>query len=267
MILLPQTPQDKAEEIVERIVNNAEDYKVDDEIPLSIAAGSAGKSSVDEDIYEVLDRAENRMYVNKLSSKNSSRSSFLTSFLDALKEKSSENEEHFINVERYSCLLAEKIGLSKKKAGELASLALFHDIGKVIIPEKILNKKRKLTYEEWVLVKQHSDSGYRIISSVGEFENLAEPILYHHEWWDGSGYPEGIAGEDIPLLARIISVVDAFDVMTSGRPYKEKMSCQEALEELQNCSGTQFDPKLVEKFIEVVKCPDIVLENIDKTKN
>jgi diguanylate cyclase (GGDEF)-like protein/PAS domain S-box-containing protein len=263
VILLPQTPQDKAEEIVERIINNAEDYKVDDEIPLSIAAGSAGKSSVDEDIYEVLDRAENRMYVNKLSSKNSSRSSFLTSFLDALKEKSSENEEHFINVERYSCLLAEKIGLSKKKAGELASLALFHDIGKVIIPEKILNKKGKLTYEEWVLVKQHSDSGYRIISSVGEFENLAEPILYHHEWWDGSGYPEGIAGEDIPLLARIISVVDAFDVMTSGRPYKEKMSCQEALEELQNCSGTQFDPKLVEKFIEVVKCPDIVLENID----
>jgi diguanylate cyclase (GGDEF)-like protein/PAS domain S-box-containing protein len=263
VVLLPQTPQHKAEEIVERIINNAEDYKVDNEIPLSIAAGTAGKNSVDEDIYEVLDRAENRMYVNKLSSKNSSRSSFLTSFLDALKEKSNEDEEHFINVERYSTLLAEKIGLSEKKKTELSSLALFHDIGKVVIPEETLNKSGKLTDEEWTLVKQHSDSGYRIISSVGEFENLAEPILFHHEWWDGSGYPEGLAGEDIPLLSRIIAVVDAFDVMTSGRPYKEKMSCEEALKELKNCSGTQFDPQLVDRFIEIIQCSDIVLENID----
>ncbi len=267
VILLPQTPQNQAEEIVERIVSNAKEYKVNDEIPLSIAAGSAGKSSVDEDIYEVLDRAENRMYVNKLSSKNSSRSSFLTSFLDALKDKSNENEEHFINVERYSSLLAKKIGLSKKKIGEIASLALFHDIGKVIIPEKILNKKGELTDEEWVLIKQHSDSGYRIISSVGEFENLAEPILYHHEWWDGSGYPEGIAGEDIPLFARIISLVDAFDVMTSGRPYKEKMSCQEALEELQNYAGTQFDPQLVKEFVEIINCSDFNINKTDKKKN
>ena len=130
-------------------------------------------------------------------------------------------------------------------------LATLHDIGKVNIAEEVLTKPDKLTEEEWKEIKQHPEKGYSIAKSIEEFTPIAESILAHHERWNGDGYPQGLVGEEIPLLARIISIIDAYDVMTNGRPYQEPKSKEEALKELQNCAGSQFDPELVEKFVEI----------------
>ena len=117
-----------------------------------------------------------------------------------------------------------------------------------MVDEKILNKPSKLTEEEWIEMKKHPESGSRILASANEFSELAHYILYHHERWDGKGYPQGIKGEDNPIQSRIISVADAYDAMTSTRTYKNPSSKEDAIIELKRCSGTQFDPRIVEVY-------------------
>jgi HD-GYP domain-containing protein (c-di-GMP phosphodiesterase class II) len=112
-------------------------------------------------------------------------------------------------------------------------------------------KADKLTPEEWDIMKKHSEIGYNITQSIPELTHISQKILYHHEWWNGEGYPDGLAGEEIPLLSRIIAVVDAYDVMISGRSYKRPFTPQEALQELKNFSGTHFEPHLVNIFIDI----------------
>jgi HD-GYP domain-containing protein (c-di-GMP phosphodiesterase class II) len=136
---------------------------------------------------------------------------------------------------------------------ELALLALLHDIGKVVIPPQILAKPERLSPEEWETVKRHPQNGYRIATSSSEILLIAEAILTHHEHWDGSGYPRGLKGEEIPILARILAIVDAYDVMTEGRPYQSAISHQAALTELQRCAGSQFDPGLVQVFCQMAE--------------
>jgi len=135
---------------------------------------------------------------------------------------------------------------------DLSLLSSLHDIGKIAITEEILLKKTRLTEEEWEAIKKHPVIGSNIAKSTTQIAHVADGILYHHEWWDGSGYPKGLKGENIPIEARIISIVDAYDVMRNGRPYKRKMSKTEAVMELKRCSGTQFDPNLVEIFLSKV---------------
>jgi diguanylate cyclase (GGDEF)-like protein/PAS domain S-box-containing protein len=148
--------------------------------------------------------------------------------------------------------IAQKIGkargLSEKELANLYAASLLHDVGKVGVPDAILTKPGALTAEEWVAIKKHSAEGARIVGYVRGLGALVPVILHHHEWYDGTGYPDGLKGEDIPLAARIISVADAYDTMTTARPYREVVSHQEASEELRRCSGTQFDPDLVEAF-------------------
>jgi diguanylate cyclase (GGDEF)-like protein len=143
-------------------------------------------------------------------------------------------------------------GLSEKELANLYAASLLHDVGKVGVPDAILTKPGALTAEEWVAIKKHSAEGARIVGYVRGLGVLVPVILHHHEWYDGTGYPDGLRGEDIPLAARIISVADAYDTMTTARPYREIVSHQEAVEELRRCSGTQFDPKLVEAFCRVM---------------
>ena len=135
---------------------------------------------------------------------------------------------------------------------ELALLGILHDIGKIAIPEVILLKPDKLTNEEWEVMKTHTEIGYRIAASSPELAHIADEILCHHERYDGTGYPQGLVGKDIPKLSRLLSIADSFDVMTHDRVYKKAMSFANAVEELKSCSGKQFDPEMVEAFLKLL---------------
>ncbi|MBE3089361.1 MAG: HD-GYP domain-containing protein, partial [Actinobacteria bacterium] len=149
-------------------------------------------------------------------------------------------------------VLGRSLKLSENKLNELSLLSTLHDIGKIAIPDEILMKPGKLTEKEWDIVKRHPEVGYNISGSSPLLEPIADAVLTHHEWWNGSGYPQGLKGENIPLISRIISIIDAYDVMTHDRSYKKAISKKEALEELKRCAGTQFDSKLVKIFIQVL---------------
>lgn len=139
----------------------------------------------------------------------------------------------------------DALSLGPDQMDDLSLVALLHDIGKVGIPNDILNKPGPLTPEEYKIVKGHAYIGYSILETVPATHQLAEYILYHHEWYDGSGYPEGIKGKEIPLISRIIHLIDAFEVMTRGTLYKAKRTKAQALVEIKSLSGKQFDPDLI----------------------
>jgi HD-GYP domain-containing protein (c-di-GMP phosphodiesterase class II) len=173
------------------------------------------------------------------------------SLQQSLQEKSWETEKHTMRLRAIVTRLAKALDLSRAVIDDLALLAALHDIGKIAIPDDILNKPGPLTEEEWTIMKRHPEIGYRIARTSPELVSIAEYILSHHERWDGKGYPRGLVGENIPLPARLLSVADAFDAMTSDRPYRKAMSAQQALAELERNAGTQFDPDVVAAFVEM----------------
>jgi HD-GYP domain-containing protein (c-di-GMP phosphodiesterase class II) len=157
------------------------------------------------------------------------------------------------------------LDLSEDQMDELKLLAFLHDIGKIAVPDSILEKPGALTPKEWEEMKQHCEIGYRIAISAPELSPIANSILSHHERWDGSGYPQGLKGKQIPLLARIIAVLDAYDTMTQGRIYKKEISEQEALAEIVRCAGTQFDPEVVTAFQKLMK-PEILSQQLEQAR-
>jgi diguanylate cyclase (GGDEF)-like protein len=249
VVLLPRTGMKAAEEIVERIKNRC---ALDSEGPIqvSIALGYATKNKAEENIWQVLKEAEEWMYRHKLLQSKSYRYAVISSLKATLFEKSMETEEHAERLKEINLKTAKGLGLSAKQMDELELLAVLHDIGKVAIKESILLKPGPLTEKEWAEMKKHPEIGYRIAQSTPELASIAEYILCHHERWDGKGYPRGIKGEEIPLLSRILAVADAYDAMTSDRPYRKAMGREEALAELERNAGTQFDPEVVSAFIE-----------------
>jgi putative nucleotidyltransferase with HDIG domain len=252
VVLLPQTDAAECADIIKRIKANTglvEDLK----LPLSIALGQATKVKPDENIEEIIKKADNQMYENKLSESRSSKSNIVQGLINALDAKSSETKEHALRMTKLAFDFGEKLGLTESDQNRLSLLATLHDIGKININEEILNKKDKLTAEEWELIKTHTEQGYKIASSSEEFAAVADEIFSHHEKWDGSGYPRQLKGKEIPFLARIISLVDSYDVMTNERPYSEALSKEEALAEIKRSAGSQFDPDLAAEFINLLK--------------
>ncbi len=158
---------------------------------------------------------------------------------------------HSENVAKYARQLGNACGFNKEEVNLLGIAGILHDFGKIAIQENILNKPGKLSDEEYDTIKLHPVIASTILDPIEELSTVNENIRYHHERWDGNGYPEGLKEKDIPLGARILHIADAFDVMTSKRPYNEPMNLQDACEELHRCSGTQFDPELVEIFIDI----------------
>jgi HD-GYP domain-containing protein (c-di-GMP phosphodiesterase class II) len=134
----------------------------------------------------------------------------------------------------------------------MSTIGYLHDIGKIAIGDNILNKEEKLTDEEYAAIRQHPEIGYRILLSAYGVSDITQGVLSHHERWDGTGYPKGLTGTNIPLISRIITIADSFDAMTSERPYKKKMSAAEAAEEIKKYAGKQFDPELAQIFLEKV---------------
>jgi HD-GYP domain-containing protein (c-di-GMP phosphodiesterase class II) len=148
--------------------------------------------------------------------------------------------------------IGKTIHLPDNKIDELSLLSTLHDVGKIAVPEEIITNGRKLTEKEWIIIKKHPVIGHNICESNPQLVHIADSVLGHHEWWNGDGYPQGLRGDNIPITSRIISIVDAYDVMVSGRAYKKAVTKKEAIKELKNCSGTQFDPKLVDIFVNIV---------------
>ena len=139
--------------------------------------------------------------------------------------------------------------LSQEEIDHVRQAAILHDLGKVGISDKILHKKSKLTKKEFEAIKKHPQIAADIIRPIQFMHDIVPLVLYHHERWDGKGYPAGLKAEEIPIGARIIAVADAYDAMTSDRPYRKAMSSEKAMSELKRCAGTQFDPKVVDAFI------------------
>ena len=159
---------------------------------------------------------------------------------------------HSEEVAKWSGIIAQNLNLNKDEQKEIKLAARLHDIGKIGIPEGILNAPRKLNKEEYAEIKKHPNLGADLFSNIDKFKKVSQVIKYHHEWYNGKGYPDGLIGEKIPLGSRIINVADAYQAMTSDRPYREALSEREAIAELKRCAGSQFDPEIVMVFIRIL---------------
>lgn len=206
-----------------------------------------------DDIMKVIAKVTVAMKSKKLLDKESVHSDMLTSLIRALEECDSDTELHVKRTQALGNSLGKRIGLNDIELSHLSLLCLLHDIGKIGIPLEILNKPGKLTVEEWNILKTHAIKGYEIAKSNSELKVIANEIRHHHERWDGGGYPDGLSGEDIPLLSRVIAVVDAYDAMTNNRSYRKAISPKMAIKELLSCSGTQFDPRIVNEFVRMLE--------------
>lgn len=176
----------------------------------------------------------------------------IKNIINTLHEKNKREEQHSRRVAELCEKLANALQMPEHELKEIKNAGLLHDIGKIAISENLLNKPGKLTMEEFEEVRRHPEIGYRILCSANEMTDIAEYVLAHHERWDGEGYPRGLAGENIPLQARIIAIADTFDAMTSIRSYREPVSEEDAAKELMEHAGTQFDPELVRCFVQEV---------------
>lgn len=180
---------------------------------------------------------------------------FTNSIIDAfsicIDGKDSYTNGHSLRVAKYTKLLALKLGESEETAQKFYNIALLHDIGKIGISDEILNKPGKLTPEEYETMKTHTYRGFEILKRVKTQKDIADGAQYHHERFDGRGYPAKLSGEKIPWVARIISVADAFDAMSSTRPYRKRLSNDAILKEIKDCTGTQFDPVVAKAFLEL----------------
>lgn len=221
-------------------------------IEISVSFGWDIKKNQDQDIFECLKQAEDRMYQSKIYYGGSKRNDIIKSISSALAMKSTEEEAHSQRVGESCVQLGRVLGFSEGECQKLKVAGELHDIGKIAIDEALLNKKGALTLTDWSQIKQHPETGYRLLNTSKEFYSIAEYVRAHHEFWDGKGYPSGLKGLEIPLNARIIAIADAYDAMTNDRAFRKALSREAAIDELMRCAGSQFDPELTRVFIEKV---------------
>ncbi len=252
VILLPGVDEEEAEEICAEIRSMISSLEKNPLVP-SMSFGYATKVDKQTSLQQVLTLAEDRTFRRKLLESKSMRSAILDSLQQTLFRKSSETEEHGRRIAELCHRMGHVLNLPQTQHDEIRLLSLLHDIGKIGIQDSILQKPGPLSEAEWAEMKEHPEIGCRIAQSVYELAPIADYILSHHERWDGSGYPQGLRGEEIPLLARMLAVADAYDAMTQPRPYRAAVSHEEAVAEIVRCSGTQFDPKIVDAFLRVIE--------------
>lgn len=252
-IVCPSTKEKGAIAVCDRIRDLCLETEVDLIGNLSIALGYSTKLSEKTTIDSIFKQADDNMYRNKITYSKSTTGRFLNSLQTMLEETSYENKEHSESVSNYAIMLGSHLKLPQSLIDDLAIVARLHDIGKIGVPNYILNKPGNLTEEEYEIVKGHSYFGYSILKATPSTIQVADYILHHHEWYNGMGYPDALKGQDIPIASRIVAIVDAYVVMTHNAPYRKALSKERAIEELIHCSGTQFDTALVKTFLELLK--------------
>ncbi len=258
VIMMPGTDASEVEVKLQQMVSVFENQAVGS-VNISVSYGWGVKQEALERMSDIFKVAEDHMYRRKLSESKSMRYKTIEIILRTLHEKSEREKRHSESVS----ILCEKIGiamgLDTEDIKELKTAGRMHDIGKIAIDLSILDKPGALTATERIEIERHPEQGYQILRSISEFAKMAEYVLAHHERWDGSGYPGKLKGEEIPLEARIIAIADSYHAMICDRPYRKAMSKEAAVEEINRCSGSQFDPVIVELFIQkVVTDEDLV---------
>lgn len=250
--VLPNTEPHKLPEYLEKIrseLKNEEGFGQILEMQSATSAATLDKP----DILEATDIAMFSMRSKKLMDGSSAHSSLLDSLAQTLLESDNTTRAHVQRTKEMGERLGMRLGFTDIQQSNLALLCLLHDIGKLGIPLEILNKPGKLNSAEWDVMKSHVEKGYRIAKASSELEEIADLILHHHESWNGKGYPDGLKQEAIPLLSRVIAVVDTYDAMTNDRPYHKAITDYEAREELKRCAGVQFDPSIIAAFLELLE--------------
>ncbi|NCB52402.1 MAG: PAS domain S-box protein [Clostridia bacterium] len=248
LLLMPRTSLKEAENFIERVKRGFAE-KSEGTLQLSVSLGCSVKNTEQDDLKRALREAEEWMYHQKLLEGSSYRNAIISTLLATLYEKSMETEEHAERLKHYCHSMGTALQLSAEDLNELALLAILHDIGKVGIHQSILQKSGPLSLDEWEEMRRHSEIGYRIAQNAPELSLVSDYILSHHERWDGQGYPRNLAGEEIPLVCRILAVADAYDAMTNDRVYRKAISKEDAMAELASGTGTQFDPAVVKLFL------------------
>lgn len=255
ILLLPRTDAINAEIIVNRL-NEALFAEKIRGLSVSVSFGYSVKQGGPVSFEETFKLAEDGMYIEKLTKSSAFKKHAIDTLLVKQFELNQWEREHSLMVGEYSKRFAIAMGFTKEEVWQVERGASLHDLGKIAIDENILSQKESLTHGQWLELKRHPEIGYTILRSVGEYAPFAEYVLYHHEKWDGTGYPQKLKGASIPQPARMIAIADSYVAMTSNRAYKTALSPNEAIEELYACSGTQFDPDLVPIFVKKVLLAD-----------
>jgi diguanylate cyclase len=248
VVLLPKAGEEDAARLIKRVQTELIEENFSG-IPLSVSFGQATKTQGEESMNELLKGAEDHMYRHKLNESTGARSRTVTLIINTLYAKNHREMLHSQRVGELSADIATYMGYEKDDVNQIKTAGLMHDIGKIGVQDSILNKTEPLNQQEWEEIKKHSEVGYRILSSVPEFSEIANFVLEHQERWDGKGYPRGLKGDEISQEARIIAVADSYDAMTGERSYGRVFTQDEAVQELLHCAGTQFDPKIVNAFV------------------
>jgi len=253
-VILPNTSTPALERTCQRVREAVAGYNAAHREPfLNISIGFAVNRGASISTKDLLKEADSNMYREKLYYKQSVRRGITQTLMKTFKERGALAEDHGDHLENLLAGLALFVGLPESTITYLCLLAQFHDIGKIGIPDRILLKEGPFTPEEWTEMRRHSEIGYRIALSSPDLIPIADWILKHHEWWNGQGYPLGLKGEEIPIECRIFTIADAYEALTSDRPYRGAFSHGEAIAKLKSCSGTQFDPEILDKFLQMLE--------------
>jgi len=253
VIFLPGVSYKVALEVIERVKQRCAQGKKGLFIQPSIALGAAAKTEAGQEITGVVKAAEEAMYKNKLIEGKATRRAIMKSLKATLNERLGESEPHLTWFREMVTEFGRAARLDEDDLAKLSLLADLCNIGYVATPDEILKKKGRLTEEEQQVLRKHVEVGYRIAQNSPDLVNISEAVLSHHERWDGQGYPNKLKGEEIPLIARMISIVHAYDLLIHGRPYRKAVGTKAALEEISSSAGARFDPGLTAVFISVAE--------------
>lgn len=257
VLLLPKIPYNVALEILDAIKQGFADARME-AVKCSISLGVDTKQNSDQSLDEAMANAENAMYKDKILHRNSTNKDIVDTIIHTLHLRSVPEKDHSESVSALAARLGKELNLPEDEIIKLKRAAYLHDIGKIVL-EKDMLEKYAIDEEELEKFKQHSVVGYRILNLFDETLDVAEYVYSHHERWDGKGYPRGIKGEQIPLISRIISLTETFDrIYRRNKTVREDYK-QVTLEEIKRSSGTQFDPRLTEVFLNMAEKDDFLL--------